>query len=127
MQWDKRYGGTASDELQSLHQTTDGGYILGGWSASDASGDKTQADWTTTIWNSTDYWVVKKIDATSVYGAYRIIVAQNKNNGNLVYDFYFKNKKDDLDKEEIEDIRSFLEDCKDEEYFDSLQKLSDIQ
>lgn len=75
----------------------------------------------------TDYWVVKKIDATSVYGAYRIIVAQNKNNGNLVYDFYFKNKKDDLDKEEIEDIRSFLEDCKDEEYFDSLQKLSDIQ
>src|SRR5438105_691887 len=54
-QWDYRYGGTNGDVLSSsLHQTTDGGYVLGGYSKSDSSGDKTQ--------NSRgydDYWLVR--------------------------------------------------------------------
>src|SRR5438876_1181861 len=41
-QWDKGYGGTSSDVLYSMQQTNDGGYILGGWSYSGISGDKTQ-------------------------------------------------------------------------------------
>src|SRR4051812_22708364 len=54
MQWDKRFGGTDIDRLYSLHETADGGYILGGYSRSDISGDKTQD----TI-GGIDYWIVK--------------------------------------------------------------------
>src|SRR5215216_5941777 len=43
--WDKRFGGTSTDELYALQQTADGGYILGGGSNSYISGDKTQAEW----------------------------------------------------------------------------------
>ena len=56
IQWDRRYGGTSSDYLYSLQQTADGGYILGGYSSSGISGDKTQACWGG---NSDDYWIVK--------------------------------------------------------------------
>jgi hypothetical protein len=53
-QWDARFGGTQDDKLNAIHQTTDGGYILGGWSQSGIGGDKTQASR-----GSTDYWIVK--------------------------------------------------------------------
>ncbi len=56
-QWDKRFGGTAFDELMALQQTSDGGYILGGISNSPASGDKSQG--TTSGGSDFDYWVVK--------------------------------------------------------------------
>ena len=56
-QWDKRYGGNNFDELFEAQQTSDGGYILGGWSNSPISGDKTQASV-----GAGDYWVIK-IDA----------------------------------------------------------------
>lgn len=56
-QWDKRYGGSNYDELFEAQQTSDGGYILGGWSNSPISGDKTQASV-----GAGDYWVIK-IDA----------------------------------------------------------------
>ncbi|HRC32318.1 MAG TPA: hypothetical protein PK736_02625 [Bacteroidia bacterium] len=60
-QWDKRFGGTSIDWLNSLQQTTDGGYILGGMSNSGISGDKTQPAWG----NSVDYWIVK-IDSLGI-------------------------------------------------------------
>jgi hypothetical protein len=53
-QWDKRFGGTNDDKLLSFQQTTDGGYILGGYSFSGISGDKTQ-----NLWGNVDYWIVK--------------------------------------------------------------------
>jgi hypothetical protein len=56
-QWDKTFGGNDGDYLVSLQQTADGGYILGGYSLSNSSGDKTAANW-----GSADYWVIK-IDA----------------------------------------------------------------
>ncbi|CAN5610347.1 hypothetical protein BH11BAC1_BH11BAC1_02680 [soil metagenome] len=56
---DKRYGGKGTDELTCFQQTTDGGYILGGWSRSGIGGDKSQADWDTTNAKSSDYWIVK--------------------------------------------------------------------
>lgn len=53
-QWDKRYGGIYDDKLSCMEQTDDGGYILGGYSGSGISGDKTQPSW-----GSTDYWIVR--------------------------------------------------------------------
>jgi hypothetical protein len=54
MQWDARFGGSDNDYLSSLQQTSDGGYILGGFSFSGISGDKTQASQ-----GNDDYWIVK--------------------------------------------------------------------
>ncbi len=56
-QWDKDFGGTSSDELYSIQQTSDGGFILGGRSASGISGDKTQPLWGGA--GDFDYWMVK--------------------------------------------------------------------
>jgi type IX secretion system substrate protein len=58
IQWDKTIGGNAGDLLRSIDFTADGGYILGGYSGSNISGEKTE--------NSRgmgDYWVVK-VDAS---------------------------------------------------------------
>jgi hypothetical protein len=52
--WDKAYGGNQDERMQTIINTADGGYLLGGYSTSGISGDKTQAskgDW--------DYWIVK--------------------------------------------------------------------
>ncbi|MFN0276953.1 MAG: T9SS type A sorting domain-containing protein [Chitinophagales bacterium] len=52
--WQKTIGGTGNDLLYDIRTTPDGGYIVGGWSDSDISGDKTE--------NSIglyDYWVLK--------------------------------------------------------------------
>ncbi len=56
-QWDKRFGGAQDDYLTCFQQTNDGGYILGGHSASGMGGDKTQP-----LVQYIDYWIVK-IDA----------------------------------------------------------------
>jgi hypothetical protein len=57
-QWDKRYGGTGYDQFLSMTQTDDGGYILGGSSRSDISGDKTQNNLDPSL-NTSDFWIVK--------------------------------------------------------------------
>jgi hypothetical protein len=54
MQWDRTYGGSTLDALTSLHQTLDGGYILGGSSDSDSNGDKSQPSQ-----GGSDFWIVK--------------------------------------------------------------------
>ena len=53
-QWDADYGGSTNDYLNTIRQTSDGGYILGGYSSSLISGDKTQ-----NTKGGTDYWIVK--------------------------------------------------------------------
>jgi len=59
-QWDKSYGGYNSDMLYSLQQTTDNGYILGGASISQNSGDKTYPTKDTSlIYPGGDFWVIK--------------------------------------------------------------------
>jgi len=55
IEWDKTIGGSDWDELLSVQQTRDGGYILGGYSSSPKSGEKTQ----NSRRGSYDYWVVK--------------------------------------------------------------------
>lgn len=52
--WQNTIGGSSWDYLHSIQQTTDGGYILGGYSSSGISGDKTEASQ-----GDSDYWVVK--------------------------------------------------------------------
>ncbi len=51
--WQNTIGGSLTEYLNSVIQTTDGGYLLGGWSESDTSGDKTETSL------GADYWVVK--------------------------------------------------------------------
>lgn len=70
-------------------------------------------------------WIVKKIDATSLYGHYRIIVAQNTSSDKLVYDFYFKNNKEDMKKDEIRCLKDFLIECADQNFYDRLTNFSD--
>lgn len=58
--WDKTLGGSNLDQFVDLEQTPDGGYILGGYSVSNISGDKSQANYDN--FNSpltNDYWAVK--------------------------------------------------------------------
>ena len=60
VEWDNIYGGDGTDRLQSISVTPDGGYLLGGYSTSDASRDKTEDSRGEE--GREDYWVVK-IDA----------------------------------------------------------------
>lgn len=53
-QWQQTIGGGGDDKLQSVMPTKDGGYILGGSSDSEKSGDKSQPSF-----GGMDYWIVK--------------------------------------------------------------------
>jgi hypothetical protein len=52
--WDRSFGGIGADRLQSLQQTSDGGFILGGVSLSGISGNKASLGY-----GLNDYWVVR--------------------------------------------------------------------
>jgi hypothetical protein len=52
--WQKTIGGNGFDQLVSAKETIDGGYILGGYSSSDISGEKMQSSR-----GDDDYWIVK--------------------------------------------------------------------
>jgi hypothetical protein len=54
VEWQKTYGGQYADLLRSMEQTQDGGYILGGYSNSPQSGDKTVPNK-----GIGDYWIIK--------------------------------------------------------------------
>lgn len=60
VQWQKAYGGSGSDGLISAIKTNDGGYLLGGFSTSGISGEKSEPNR-----GKEDYWVVK-IDASGI-------------------------------------------------------------
>jgi hypothetical protein len=55
IQWQNSIGGSNDDGAYYIQQTHDAGYIIGGWSISNISGDKTENSWN----NSWDYWIVK--------------------------------------------------------------------
>lgn len=60
LQWQKTIGGDDIDYAFTMMQTTDGGYLIGGTSASDISGSKTQDAWESPFFTTTfDYWVIK--------------------------------------------------------------------
>jgi hypothetical protein len=71
-QWVKSYGSAEGDFLTAMQQTSDGGYVLGGYSYSDRGGDKsqdTQGDCISAEPNYryencvADFWVIK-VDAS---------------------------------------------------------------
>lgn len=57
VEWDNTIGGSNHDRLYSIVQTTDGGFIVGGYSDSNISGDKNEN--TVGTEGFEDYWVVK--------------------------------------------------------------------
>jgi PKD repeat protein len=76
IEWQKTIGGSADDKLLAMQQTADGGYILGGYSQSGISGDKTSANIGSTYCSTCfDYWVVKLSDTgilewQNIFGGY---------------------------------------------------------
>ncbi len=60
IQWQNTIGGSSYDALYSLQSTNDGGYILGGYSNSPASGDKSEG-----TSGFVDIWIVK-VDSVGV-------------------------------------------------------------
>lgn len=54
IQWQNTIGGSGSDDATSIKQTTDGGYIVGGSSDSNISGDKTENSR-----GGPDFWILK--------------------------------------------------------------------
>ncbi|WP_026450924.1 T9SS type A sorting domain-containing protein [Aequorivita capsosiphonis] len=56
--WQKTIGGTNSDMLSSIIETSDGGYLVGGTSESDISGEKSENSK-----GGKDYWILK-LDTT---------------------------------------------------------------
>lgn len=54
VEFDKTIGGSGLDQLNSIVQSNDGNYVLGGWSLSNISNDKTEN--TNGLW---DHWLVK--------------------------------------------------------------------
>jgi hypothetical protein len=60
--WDKRYGGNYVDVANTIVPTSDGGYLIGGVSASDSIGDKTQPNFGRLVNN---VWILK-IDSSGI-------------------------------------------------------------
>jgi hypothetical protein len=56
-QWDKRYGGNKIDAATWIEKAPGGGYWISGVSASDSSGDVSEARYAPI--NATDYWIFK--------------------------------------------------------------------
>lgn len=54
IEWQKSYGGQYADELRSIVQTRDGGFLLGGSSNSPDSGNKNEKSY-----GESDYWILK--------------------------------------------------------------------
>lgn len=59
--WENTIGGTGEDDMYTIIQTSDGGYLLGGISVSGISGDKTEV-----ALGLSDYWIVKINDVGNI-------------------------------------------------------------
>lgn len=88
IQWQKTYGGSGSDGLITSIETSDGGFLLGGFSTSGIGNEKTD-----TCRGMEDYWIVK-VDASGniqwdkTYGGdstdYLQAIIQTDDNGYLL-------------------------------------------
>ncbi len=79
IEWDNTIGGNAVDKLRSIAQTDDHGYIIGGYSTSEITGDKTEAS------NGyDDIWIVKLLSDCGIFFYYAD--ADNDGYGNISSD-----------------------------------------
>ncbi len=58
-EWQKTIGGRGQEKLQTIHQTFDGGYIIGGSSSSYKTDEGEIGEKTTNTFGNLDYWIVK--------------------------------------------------------------------
>jgi len=79
IEWEKTIGGNSGDRLSSITQTEEGGYLLGGTSYSDISGDKTES-----AIGDGDYWIVKT-DANGSIEWQNTIGGENYDNVTTVF------------------------------------------
>lgn len=68
VEWDKTIGSAEADELRTVHETSDGGFLLAGHTLANISGDKDVANF-----GDRDVWIVKldvnrEIEWQKVYG-----------------------------------------------------------
>jgi len=56
--WDKAFGGSADDNVESFFLNSDKGYIIGGSSLSGISADKSQPNWDPTL-QTQDFWIIR--------------------------------------------------------------------
>ena len=61
IEWQRTIGGNGEDNLATIHQTLDGGYIVGGSSDSEISGEKMENSQ-----GNLDYWILKLDSAGSI-------------------------------------------------------------
>lgn len=70
IEWQRTIGGSNTDNMYSINQTPDGGYILGGMSTSGISGEKTDTNRGPAppipIFATGDYWIVKVNDTGGI-------------------------------------------------------------
>lgn len=86
--WQHTYGSKYSDQLQSIVATKDGGYLVGGYSNSPASKDKTQEK----LGKGNDFWILKlnsvgQIEWQEVLGGTaedQLKVVKQTNDGNYI-------------------------------------------
>lgn len=58
-EWQKTIGGSGQEKLQTIHQTFDGGYIIGGSSSSYKTDEGEIGEKTKDTFGNLDYWIVK--------------------------------------------------------------------
>lgn len=56
--WDQRFGGLNEDVISNFLITSDSGFVMGGTSYSDSSGEKSQSNYDTSLATG-DFWIVK--------------------------------------------------------------------
>lgn len=61
IQWQNTIGSTSYEFLNTIDQTSDGGYIMGGYTDSNMGGDKSENSW-----GVDDYWIVKMDNAGNI-------------------------------------------------------------
>ena len=59
MDWEKIYGGNRESYAELIRQTSDGGYIVVGWTRSFGDEKDILAGWTRSFGDEKDIWVLK--------------------------------------------------------------------